>query len=195
VAAVPEQGRANGRVASVSPEALHAQRLYERYGPRVFGLCLARLGNRADAEDAAQTTFLQALGSLSRGTKPTAEAGWLLTIAQNVCIARWRDGHRARVAELPGEPRLIEALAPAREHDALAPHRLIEAVGELPEQQRRAILLREWQGLSYREIADELGVSVAAVETMIFRARRRMATSPLSPGSRPRRRYPFRSRT
>ena len=175
MAAVPEQGRAHGRTASVSPEALHAQQLYERYGPRVFGLCLARLGNRADAEDAVQTTFLQAFGSLRRGTKPAAEAGWLLKIAQNVCIARWRDGRRARAAEVSGDPGFLEAVAPGREHDVLAPQGLIEAVAELPELQRRAILLREWQGLSYREIADELGVSVAAVETMIFRARRRVA--------------------
>jgi hypothetical protein len=46
---------------------------------------------------------------------------------------------------------------------------------ELPVNQRRAILLREWQGLSYREVADELGVSQAAVETLIFRARRSLA--------------------
>ena len=46
---------------------------------------------------------------------------------------------------------------------------------QLPEQQRRAILLREWQGLSYREIADELAISQAAVETLIFRARRSLA--------------------
>jgi RNA polymerase sigma factor (sigma-70 family) len=120
---------------------------------------------------------LQAFGSLRRGTKPAAEAGWLLKIAQNVCIARWRDGRRARAAELPGDPAFLEAVAPSREEDALAPHGLIEAVAALPELQRRAILLREWQGLSYREIADELGVSVAAVETMIFRARRRLADS------------------
>jgi DNA-directed RNA polymerase specialized sigma24 family protein len=45
----------------------------------------------------------------------------------------------------------------------------------MPEQQRRAILLREWQGLSYREISDELELSQSAVETLIFRARRSLA--------------------
>src|SRR5690349_24024560 len=45
----------------------------------------------------------------------------------------------------------------------------------MPESQRRAILLREWQGLSYREISDELELSQAAVETLIFRARRALA--------------------
>src|SRR5439155_1604852 len=54
------------------------------------------------------------------------------------------------------------------------------------EHQRRAILMREWQGLSYREIADELGLSQSAVETLLFRARRTLAARlrrPLSAGS------------
>jgi sigma-70-like protein len=45
----------------------------------------------------------------------------------------------------------------------------------MPENQRRAILLREWQGLTYREISAELGLSQAAIETLIFRARRALA--------------------
>jgi hypothetical protein len=56
-----------------------------------------------------------------------------------------------------------------------APARLAgleHALSQLPENQRRAILLREWQGLSYADIAEQLGTTVAAVETLIFRARR-----------------------
>jgi hypothetical protein len=53
--------------------------------------------------------------------------------------------------------------------------RLQDVLEEMPENQRRAILLREWQGLTYREISDELGLSQAAVETLIFRARRALA--------------------
>ena len=53
----------------------------------------------------------------------------------------------------------------------------------MPEQQRRAILLREWQGLSYREVAKELDVSQAAVETLIFRARRSLAAGLEQPGA------------
>jgi hypothetical protein len=54
---------------------------------------------------------------------------------------------------------------------------LDEALAGLPDQQRNAILLREWQGLSYREVATKLGVTQAAVETLIFRARRSLANS------------------
>jgi len=66
---------------------------------------------------------------------------------------------------------------------------LEDALEAMPENQRRAILLREWQGLSYREIADELELSQAAVETLIFRARRSLANgleSPVTPKKRRR---------
>jgi len=53
---------------------------------------------------------------------------------------------------------------------------LREGLRSLPENQQRAILLREWQGLSYAEIADELGLTVGAVETLLFRARRNLTT-------------------
>ncbi len=65
----------------------------------------------------------------------------------------------------------------------------------MPEQQRRAILLREWQGLSYREIAGELEVSQSAVETLIFRARRSLAQGLEQPDSiKPAKRKSFRRR-
>src|SRR5439155_25386475 len=63
--------------------------------------------------------------------------------------------------------------SPQREADELI--RLTEALAGMPEQQRRALLLREWQGLSYKEIAEELELSQAAVETLLFRARRSLA--------------------
>ena len=53
---------------------------------------------------------------------------------------------------------------------------LREALATLPERQRRAILLREWQGLSYAEIADELRLTVGAVETLLYRARRSLTS-------------------
>jgi hypothetical protein len=56
----------------------------------------------------------------------------------------------------------------------------------MPEQQRRAILLREWQGLSYREVASELGLTQSAVETLLFRARRSLAHALETTRPRPR---------
>src|SRR6266576_1485209 len=70
--------------------SLDTARLYERHYRRVLSYCLWRLGKREDAEDAAQTTFLNAHRALSGGTTPESESSWLLTIANNVCLARWR---------------------------------------------------------------------------------------------------------
>lgn len=151
-----------------------ARRLYERYADRVFRYCQRRLRSREEAEDALQTTFLHALRGLRRGVVPDAEVAWLLKIAHSVCLTRWETARRAAV-EVARDPHVLEEMlvATAVERDELIP--LPEALERLTENQRRAILLREWQGLSYREIAEELELSQAAVETLIFRARKALA--------------------
>src|ERR687887_151727 len=146
------------------PETTRATDLYERYASRIFGYCLHRLGSREETEDAVQTTFLNAFRSLSRGVVPESESAWLFKIADNVCLSRHRASFRRRRVEAPADLRAGEELIP-----------LEGALADMPETQRRALLLREWQGLSYREIAAELEVSQSAVETLIFRARRSLA--------------------
>jgi RNA polymerase sigma factor (sigma-70 family) len=160
----------------VTPEAAAVQALYERHAPRVYRFCLGQLGAREDAEDATQSTFLNAFRALARGVVPVAESPWLLSIAHNVCLTRLRSSVRRRRVEAPRDLQALqdEIPAPVRERvDELL--RLEDALSELPPSQRRAILLREWQGLSYREIAAELETTQAAVETLIFRARRTLA--------------------
>src|SRR2546430_5332541 len=168
------------------PDAARATDLYERYASRLFGYCLQRLGNREEAEDAVQTTFLNAFRGLARGVVPTSESAWLFKIAENVCLSRHRASFRRRRVEVPGDLTGVEetVAAPARADEELIP--LEDALAEMPEAQRRALLLREWQGLSYREIAAELEVSQSAVETLIFRARRRLARRLQAPREPPR---------
>jgi RNA polymerase sigma factor (sigma-70 family) len=169
------------------PETARATDLYERYASRLYGFCLHRLGSREEAEDAVQTTFLNAFGALSRGVVPASESAWLFKIAENVCLSRHRAAFRRRRVEVPGDLALVEetVAAPARADDELIP--LEDALADMPEGQRRALLLREWQGLSYREIAAELEVSQSAVETLIFRARRSLARRLEAPRERLRR--------
>ena len=68
-----------------TPSAEAARELYERYRRQIFSFCLHRLGNREEAEDAVQSTFLNAFRSLQRGVAPEIEAAWLFKIAENVC--------------------------------------------------------------------------------------------------------------
>ncbi|HZO96147.1 MAG TPA: sigma-70 family RNA polymerase sigma factor [Gaiellaceae bacterium] len=155
-------------MAGTAPGA-RTEELFHRYGRRIYGFCLARLGDRQDAEDALQSTFLNAFRGLERGVLPVCEEAWLFKIAENVCLTRRRSAFRRRRVETPVA--IDDTLAaPERESDRIVD--LAEAVQGLPARQRRALLLREWQGLGYAEIASELGLSLAAVETLLHRARR-----------------------
>ena len=176
MAAVPSIGRAN-RIEGVAPaEADLTRALYEEYANQIFRYCLHQLGSREEAEDAVQSTFLNAFRGIKRGIVPDIEAAWLFKIAHNVCLSRRRSSWRRGRIESPADFEVVEELtaAPARRSDELIG--LQDVLEQMPESQRRAILLREWQGLSYREIAEELELSQAAVETLIFRARRALAS-------------------
>jgi RNA polymerase sigma-70 factor (ECF subfamily) len=161
--------------AASTLETAAAARLYERHSSRVFGYCLGMLRSREDAEDAAQTTFMQAFRALQRGVVPTFETAWLLTIAKNVCLARHRAGSRRKAVEFARDPHDLAEIAAGAEAPNGVLMGLQDALARLPEMQRRAFLLREWQGRTYVEIAAELGVTVSAVEALIFRARRALA--------------------
>jgi RNA polymerase sigma factor (sigma-70 family) len=176
LAAVPSIGRASLVEAPArAPHATATAGLYERHSAKILSYCLHQLGSREEAEDAVQTTFMNAFRALGRGVVPEAESAWLFKIAENVCLSRRRSSWRRGRIESPSDFDVIEEIVPgpSRQRDELIG--IEDALASMPEQQRRAILLREWQGLSYREIADELEVSQSAVETLIFRARRSLA--------------------
>ena len=185
LAAVPSP---NGRRSFVggparAPQAAATEGLYERHSARILSYCLHQLGSREEAEDAVQTTFMNAFRALGRGVVPEAESAWLFKIAENVCLSRRRSSWRRGRIESPSDFEVIEEIVPgpSRQRDELIG--IEDALASMPEQQRRAILLREWQGLSYREISEELELSQAAVETLIFRARRSLAQGLEQPDS------------
>jgi RNA polymerase sigma factor (sigma-70 family) len=175
VAAVPSIGRAGRVEGAPAPEADLTRALYEQYGNQIFRYCLHQLGSREEAEDAVQSTFLNAFRGIKRGVVPELESAWLFKIAHNVCLSRRRTSWRRERIESPTDFDVVEELAPAPSRRADELIGLQDVLEQMPEGQRRAILLREWQGLSYREIGEELELSQAAVETLIFRARRSLA--------------------
>ncbi len=165
-----------------------AEQLFQEHSGWLYGYCLRLLRSPEEAEDALQTTYLNACRSLNQGTRPNAGSAWLLRIAQNVCFARMRSSGRRWRLERSQDFTILEetVAAPDRSSDVLIG--LTEALCSLPDRQREAILLREWQGLSHGEVAERLGLTRSAVETLIFRARRSLATALEDPEKRPRRR-------
>ena len=159
-----------------TPAEAHAAELYQRHNRAIFRHCLRLLRRREDADDATQTTFIYALLNLRRGVVPEAELPWLYTIAGHVCSSQRRTGQRRGLLEQARDlDTLQDALpSPERQTPATADD-FRTALRAIPDNQRSALLLREWQGLSYSEIASELGLSNSATETLLFRARRNLA--------------------
>jgi RNA polymerase sigma factor (sigma-70 family) len=162
-------------MATAAPELpvlardLAFERLYRRYVKDVYQYALALLRNPADAEDVTQQTFLNAYRAFKRGEEPLKPHNWLIKIAHNAARTRYARSAR-RVKEVPLEEH-VEALA-APEDEKPDVQEVLRALGRLPLNQRAALVMRELEGRSYAEIAETIGVSVPAVETLIFRARR-----------------------
>ena len=164
-----------------------AEDLFHEHHRRLYAYCLRQLGSPEEAEDAVQATYLNACRSLMAGFEPEIAQAWLFKVAQNVCLTRQRSTWRRARHERPQDLQEVQDFVAAPELQADELFGLDDALAGLPEQQRRAILLREWQGLSYREVAAKLGLTQAAVETLIFRARRSLASALEQPAKRRRR--------
>jgi RNA polymerase sigma factor (sigma-70 family) len=177
LAAAPDLRRATAiERQPTAPEARTTHAMYEAYSGQLFGYCMNQLGNREEAEDAVQSTFMNAFRGLQRGVVPEVESAWLFKIAHNVCLSRRRAAFRRGRVEFANDLETLQEITPSpsvRETDDLI--RLNDVLATMPENQRKAILLREWQGLSYHEISQEMELSQSAVETLIFRARRSLA--------------------
>jgi RNA polymerase sigma factor (sigma-70 family) len=167
-----------------------AEELFQEHSRRIYAYCLRQLGSPEEAEDALQATYLNACRSLLNGFEPDVAQAWLFKVAHNVCLTRQRSSWRRSRVERPQDIQSIEEFIAAPDEPGDELRGIEDALAGLPEQQRRAILLREWQGLSYREVAAEMGLTQGAVETLIFRARRSLAAA-LEPEEAPERRPRF----
>jgi RNA polymerase sigma-70 factor (ECF subfamily) len=147
--------------------------LYRRHVATVYRYAFAVLGNHADAEDVTQQTFLNAYRAMNGGTKPRKEQNWLLRIAHNEVRRHFR-----RTRGKPFEVELDEQLsANGHEEERSDPTLadVLRALQHLPPLQRSALVMREFEGRPYSEIAELLNISSSALEGQLFRARRALA--------------------
>jgi RNA polymerase sigma-70 factor, ECF subfamily len=147
------------------------ERLYRRHRRDVYGAVLRDVRDPDEAEDVTQIAFMNAFRAIRRGEEPDKPRAWLVTIARNVVRRRYQALAR-RPQEVALDPEVAADLADVNGPTA---GEIAAAIRRLPPNQRAVILLREIQGRSYAEIAEDLELSVAAVETLIFRARRSLS--------------------
>jgi len=162
-----------------SDEALEA--LFLRYKDRIAAYVRGIVSDQGKAEDIVQETFISALRSLRSSQRPIAFRPWIYQIARNACIDQLRRQKRTTEISFDSdafnvhdEGRISQSRSST--HSEVAGredmHALRQAFGGLPDSQHDALVMRELEGLSYTEIASRMNVSPAAVESMLFRARR-----------------------
>jgi RNA polymerase sigma-70 factor (ECF subfamily) len=152
-------------------------RAYER---PVYNLTYRMLGNAAEAEDAAQETFLRAYAKLATYQPGRKFVNWLLSIASHHCIDRLRRKGRAPQLSLDGPlpPEWLTSDAPRPDQAVDRRQRreqVRQSIDVLPPDYRAAIVLRYWYNLSYREIAGVMDTTESAIKSRLHRARRMLA--------------------
>ena len=148
----------------------------------VYNLALRTLRNETDAEDAAQEVFIKAWTSLGSFRGDSKFSVWLYRICGNVCTDMLRRRHDSLSLTLSdddeGDTEMDIADSAPTPHEALEKKErsaaLQRALDALPEDYRKAILLREAGGMSYDEIAAALKIDIGTVKSRIFRARKKL---------------------
>jgi RNA polymerase sigma-70 factor (ECF subfamily) len=164
---------------------LSFQLLIERYQERIFGLARHYTKSAVEVEDIVQDTFLKAYRRLETFQRQSSFSTWLYRIAVNTALDFLKRMGRSPVQavedpELTAAPQRAQAgsgvsvAAPdARLRKEEIARITAEVLDELPEIFRTVLVLREFEDLSYQQMADVLGVSIGTVESRLFRARAR----------------------
>jgi RNA polymerase sigma-70 factor, ECF subfamily len=150
--------------------------LVRRWERPIYALAYRTLGREEDARDVCQETFLRAYRAL-RGFKGQAKfSSWLYRITLNLCRDWIRKQRRAPVSQVPEGMELSDLAG--EEPDAVSVEDLVarremsaavsRVMAMLPEEQRTAIILKEYHGLTFQEIADMLGCPLSTVKTRLY---------------------------
>ena len=156
--------------ASLEGETEAWGEIVSRYKDAVFGLCLGFLRNRADAEDITHDAFIRAYENLRRYRLEKRFSTWIFTIASNLCRNRLRHRRYHPVVSLPDQiGGGVDPATVVAHEDRWA--RIQEGLNQLPYNYRAPIVLRYYNDLSYREIAEVLSLPEGTVKTRIHRGK------------------------
>src|SRR5436190_3334507 len=148
--------------------------LFDRYQPRLLAFCRGMLACAEDAEDVLQDVFVAAHAAMLADSRPINVRPWLYRIARNRCLNHLRrpvtEAHESMDTQPDNGGSTVERVQRREELRAI-----FADVAELPETQRTALVLREIDDLSYEEIAEAMGTTLAAVKSLLVRARMSLA--------------------
>src|SRR3979490_889801 len=147
-----------------------------RWERPIYALAYRTIGREEDARDVCQETFLRAFRALPGFRGQAKFSSWLYRIALNLCRDWIRRERRTPIVEAPADKDMIELIEAAEPSEAIedliARRDLVRAVervmAQLPEEQRTAIVLKEYHGLTFQEIADLVGCPLSTVKTRLY---------------------------
>ncbi len=155
--------------------------LIERYQHRVYNTTFRMLGNHEDALDMAQESFIRVYKNLGKFKGDSTFSTWLFAITANICRDELRkrerkfevhsysdDKNKKKTLENVKEVNNPEKISITKELSTF----IQEKIEKLPPEQKTVFVLREFEGLSYREIVDVLHISMGTVKSRLSRARR-----------------------
>jgi RNA polymerase sigma-70 factor (ECF subfamily) len=167
---------------AISGDPAAFSRLVEAYQKPVFNLAYRLLGNSVEAEDAAQEAFIRAYTKLDTYDPSRKFSSWMLSIASHYCIDVLRR-RRKKMISIDDLPPLIDLSLPpsTQPEQVVARGQTADSVQQLlntlPETYRTPVILRYWYDMSYKEIAETMGVTESTVKTRLHRARAKLAQS------------------
>jgi RNA polymerase sigma-70 factor (ECF subfamily) len=183
-----------GRVARGDRQAF--ANLVQRHQQHILNLIHRSLGDRAQAEDVAQEVFLRVWRAAEDYEPKSKFTTWVYRIAVNLCLDAMKSAHHRQSfvhpnagSEEQGENNELfygcDRAGSPEEHLLIAEEsrRIFAALQSLPANQRLAVVLKKFDGLSYDEIGRILGCSVPAVASLLVRAKRTLRDKLLLPGS------------
>src|SRR4051812_31542863 len=149
--------------------------LFDRYQARLLSFCRHMVGCNQDAEDVLQDVFVAAHGAMLADERPINARPWLYRIARNRCLNHLRRPVADGQDSMDVHPHANGTTTFERVQRREELRTIVADVQDLPETQRSALVLREIDGLSYTEIAQAMGVTLAAVKSLLVRARMALA--------------------
>jgi RNA polymerase sigma-70 factor (ECF subfamily) len=149
----------------------HLELLWDRYNRRLRAFIRSRVSDAADADDILQEVFIRIHRSLCCQLEWNKPESWIYQIARHLIIDHYR--RRREMVEIP-ESLPAEPDLPEEDPQAVLALSLAELIDELPEPYRQALILTEYQGLSQKELAERLGVSLSGAKSRVQRARAKL---------------------
>lgn len=175
-----------GRILENDKQAFGA--LVTKYQRMVYATCFRLVRSQTDAEDLSQDVFMECFRSLHMVQKDHDLSGWLFKIATNKSLSFLRRHNPARIgknttmetafSETDHKSNLAETNTPySKLENEETRKTLFLAIDQLPENQKKAILLHKFDNLSQKEIGDQMGLTQDSVESLIYRAKSNLRKS------------------